>query len=338
MTSSARLGGFKILKNVTRISVVSPKDAADFPVRFCRLLSGDKINLPYFTAVFDGETWGLHIVVEAHDEERVFRLIKERCGEAFAYHSGSAVLSIFPHKRNPEITGRLFEVFEQEGLEPDALANSPSAISIVLKEDLINKASKALFEPFSFSAYRTPADWKLAQEGKEQLYKEVVASYQEQRPKVYGLGYYEGQEFLQMTLNRNRIGNLGTSFIGFARLGLNLTFLASGPCRDEGEMLAFSLATTQSQAYTQIIKRIAPEIKVRGISPVTVFSMNGPHFGDRYGIASELLTAFESHGIDLVGLSCTIASVSGVVPSHQLERTIEAVRQCFDVPSISKGE
>ena len=318
--------------------MVSPKDAAGFPAQFCRIISGDKINLPYLTAVFDGESWGLNIVVEAPDEERVFRLIKERYGEIFAHNSRSAVLSIFPHKRNPEITGRLFEAFEHEGLEPDALANSPSTISIVLKEDLINKASKALFEPFSFSAYRTPADWKLAQEGKEQLYKEVVASYQEQRPKVYGLGYHEGQELLQMTLNRGKIGNLGTSFIGFARLGLDLTFLASGPRRDEEETLAFSLATTQSQAYRRIIQRIAPEIKVGGISPVTIFSMNGPHFGDRYGIASELLSAFDNHHIELLGLSCTIASVTGVVPSHQWERTVEAVQECFEVPSIAKRE
>ena len=86
-------------------------------------------------------------------------------GRIFTVTSRSAVLSVFPHRRNPEISARLFEAFEQQSLEPDALANSPSTISVVLKQDLIDSASHALFEPFTFSAYQTPEDWKLAQEG-----------------------------------------------------------------------------------------------------------------------------------------------------------------------------
>ena len=66
--------------------------------------------------------------------------------------------------------------------------------------------------------------------------------------------------------------------------------------------------------------------------------MNGPHFGDRYGIASELLTTFMNRDIELLGLACTIASVTGVVPSRQLQKTIEAIQQCFEVPSVARRE
>ena len=74
------------------------------------------------------------------------------------------------------------------------MANSPSAISTVLEEHLLIQASSALFGPFAFGAYRTPADWKLAQKGKEQLFKEVIATYQEKHPKTYGLEYQDHQE------------------------------------------------------------------------------------------------------------------------------------------------
>ncbi|MFH1125138.1 MAG: hypothetical protein V1758_15890 [Pseudomonadota bacterium] len=339
MTPSARLGGFKILKDVVRISVFSSEASTHFPAHFCRIIAENEINLPYFTSVTDGQSWGLNIVVEAIDEARLLRLIKKRDRLVFPHDSRSAVLSIFPHKRNPEIPGKLFEALSNEGLDPEALANSPSAISVVLKQEFVNRASDALFEPFNFGAYRTPADWKLAQEGKEQLYKEVVASYQEQKPKVYGLEVYDEQELLQMKITKGKMGDLGASFREFARLGLNLTFLVSGPCRDQGEeVLAFTLPTTQGQAYTRIINRIAPDIDAGRISPVCVFSMNGPHFGDRYGIASELLTTFENRDIELLGLSCTIASVTGVVPSRQLQKTIEAIQQCFEVPSVARRE
>jgi aspartokinase len=66
--------------------------------------------------------------------------------------------------------------------------------------------------------------------------------------------------------------------------------------------------------------------------------MNGPHFGDRYGIVSDLLTTFKKNNIDLFGLSCTIASITGVVPSPQLESAIQAIKECFEVPSITKRD
>ncbi len=337
MTVQAALGGFKILKDVVRISVVS--DGKGFPEKLFRRIAEERINLPYVTLVSEGPFCGLNIVVEAVDEEKVCRLITEKYGKIFTVASRSAVLSVFPHRRNPEISARLFEAFEQQSLEPDALANSPSTISVVLKQDLIESASHALFEPFTFSAYQTPEDWKLAQQGKEKLYKEVVATYQEKKPKVYGLEVYEGQHMVQIKLNRAKITHVGASFRGFARLSMNLIFLATSPSHEQGKrILAFCLPASQSEAYGRVIKRIAPQIDFQEIPSVIVFSMNGPHFGDRYGIVSELFESLASRHVDLLALSCTIASVTGVVPSHQFGPALEAIQERFGVPSVTKRE
>jgi aspartokinase len=83
---------------------------------------------------------------------------------------------------------------------------------------------------------------------------------------------------------------------------------------------------------------MAPEMGVETTSPVVILSMNGPHFGDRYGIVSEFLTALNDRGVQLLGLSCTIASITGVFPSPHLQPAIQAVEACFDVPSIVKKE
>jgi aspartokinase len=337
MTAQAALGGFKILKNVSRISVVS--EGKGFPEELFRRIAEERINLSYATLVSEGSSWGLNIVVEAVDEEKICRLLMEKYGKIFAVASRSAVLSVFPHRRNPEISARLFEAFEQQSLEPDALANSPSTISVVLKQDLIDSASHALFEPFTFSAYQTPEDWKLAQQGKEKLYKEVVATYQEKKPKVYGLEVYEGQHLVQIKLNRAKITHVGASFRGFARLSVNLTFLATSPSHEQGkEILAFCLPASQSEAYGRVIRRIAPEIEFMETPSVIIFSMNGPHFGDRYGIISELCGSLATRRVDLLALSCTIASITGVVPRHQFEPTLEAIQERFEVPSVTKRE
>ena len=335
MSVPEKLGGFKILKDMTLLSLFSPKQTKGSLSRFFSFIADEKINLPYVTCVFDDHAWGLNIAVESKDTDKSLDLIEEAFEKKSIHHPESTILSIFPHKRNPEITGSLFEAFGRKGVNANALANSPSAISIVLNENVLNQASSALFGPFSFSAYRTPADWKLAQKGKEQLYKEVVASFQEQRPKVYGLEYQDNQEFLWVKLNAQSIGDFGTSFKEFARLGLNLTFLASSPCEEKGkEKVAFCLPVTENSSYMEIMNGMAPQADTQCLAPVATFAMNGPHFGDRYGIVSELLISLEKGSVDLLGLSCTIASITGVVPSSHIKSAIKAIKGCFDIPSV----
>ena len=337
MTAQTALGGFKILKDVVRISVVSKGQG--FPDDLFERIAQERINLPYVTLVSEGPYCGLNLVVEAADEAKVSQVIAEESGRTFTVSPKSAVLSLFPHRRNPEISARLFEAFEQQSLEPDALANSPSTISVVLGQDLIDSASHALFEPFTFSAYQTPEDWKLAQQGKEKLYKEVVASYQEKKPKIYGLEVYEGQHLVLIKLNSAKMTHVGASFRGFARLSMLLTFLATSPSHEKGKrILAFSLPASQSEAYARVVKRIAPQIDFQEIPSVVIFSMNGPHFGDRYGIVGELIHSLSRRRVGLLALSCTIASISGVVPLHQFESTLEAIEERFEVPSVTRRE
>jgi aspartokinase len=339
MTPQTRLGGFKILKDVLRISLISPEQTEDFPYHLCRAIAEEQINLPFVTAANDGQAWGMNIMVDASNGSLASHRIQKEFGPIFTNATESAILSIFPHKSDPTITGSLLEVFEQEGIDPDGYANSPSAISVVLKRGIVKKASNALFGPFSFSAYRTPADWKLAQKGKEQLYKEVVASYQEKRPKVYGLEYQEGQELLQIGVKSGHMGAVGTALKEFARLGLYLTFLTTSPSQEKGrEKLFICLPKSERHSNTEIVTRIASAVEIEAISPVATFAMNGPHFGDRYGITSELLHALNEEKVGLLGLNCTIASIIGVVPSPQIQSAIHALQKCFEVPSVTKKE
>ncbi len=86
MTDQTALGGFKILKNVSRVSIVS--EGKNFPDDLFRRIAGEKVNLPYATLVSEGPFWGLNLVVEAVDEEKVRRLLMERFGQIFNVSSG----------------------------------------------------------------------------------------------------------------------------------------------------------------------------------------------------------------------------------------------------------
>jgi hypothetical protein len=114
--------------------------------------------------------------------------------------------------------------------------------------------------------------------------------------------------------------------------------LATSPCEEEGkEKLAFCVNAPENRSWTNLINTIAPEFSTEAFFPVAMFSMNGPHFGDRYGIVSELLSILVRNGVDLLALNCTIASILGVVPSDQIEWAIQALGQCFEIPCIVKN-
>ena len=338
MTALPILGGFKILRDVVRISVVPSPEDKSFPSRFCGAIAKERVNLPYFTFVYNRNSWGMNVAVETLHEEKTLRSVENIFGKIFTVSSGKAILSLFPHKNNPAVTGTLFETLTEQGFTPEALANSPSAVSVVLKEEFVNQASDALFGPFSFSAYRTPTDWKLAQKGKEQLYKEVVASYQEKKPKVYGLNYRDSQMLLIVKLDMTKIGFFGKILNELAPMAMDLSFLASSP-EDHGKVhIFFCLPKSASKFQNDLINRIAPNMVIEEVASAAMFSMTGPHFGDRYGIAGELLSSLHKTGIDLLALACTIASIRGVVPSSQIESTIQTIKNCFEVPTVTKKD
>lgn len=337
MTPSTRLGGFKILRDVVWISLIQPVRDESTPADIFRSLANGQVNLPFLTCGKEDLAWGLNIVVPSSESQNAANLLQEHSASSFVRQARGSILSIFPHKSDPEVTASLLNVLGTEGVEPDALANSNSAVSAVLKDESVSRITQALFRPFRFSAYRTPADWKLAEKGKEKLYKEVVASYQEKKPKVYGLEWRDGQELFRVKLNKHNLCEVGTAFRELSRQGIVLTFLITSPTREKGEaMLSLALPHSKKQHYRKVLEDLSTGNVIETASPVAHFAMNGPHFGDRYGIASELLTAIDSAHIELLGLSCSIASITGIVPAEQIHDAVQAVKGCFEIPSVWK--
>ncbi len=339
MTDPEKLGGFKVLKETALFSPDPFKPDSRLPVTVFRVLAEHEINLSYVTCVSEKEgRWRVNMVVDFKDTHAAHKLLSKTLRQSPEQQSGAAILSIFPHRKKPGITGAFLEAFGREGIYPEAVAHSPSAISAVVAEEHLLQASSALFGPFAFGAYRTPADWKLAQKGKEQLYKEVVANYQEKRPKVYALEYQDRQELLRITLKASHMKSLGSAFETVSRKGLDITFLAASGSPHKGNTLNLCLPLTKRGSNRGSIARALNRSRIETDVPVGTFSMNGPHFGDRYGIVRDLLSTLETAGIDLLGLSCTIASITGIVHSSQLPQTLEAIGNCFEVPSIVKTD
>lgn len=335
--ASKRLGGFKVLKEMGEISLIYPKGNNRRLVELLHNLAERKINIPFL--IFDNQekTAGLYMTVEAGKTRETSLVVNPFPGQQNPGNEKGAILSLFPHRNDPHIAAALLQAFGEKNIPFHALAHSQSAISAVLTESVLNKAAGALFEPFRFGSYRTPADWKLAQKGKEELHKEIVASYQEMKPRVYCLEWQDNLTLFQVIFQQSYFGAMGLVFEDLAETGFYLSFLTTSPPRIENEArLLFCIRQDLQTDLAASARRWLPDATLINSPSVALFSMNGPHFGDRYGLAYELLGALYQADVDLLALSCSIASMSGVVPSGQIHEAIHAIQGHFEVPTVMR--
>ncbi|MBW2129647.1 MAG: hypothetical protein JRH13_09815 [Deltaproteobacteria bacterium] len=340
MAAPVKLGGFKVLKGVIWFSLISDGDSFGFPAAFCRRIAEEKINLPFFSCQPEDKRWSLNVAVSNADAPALSRIVREFPGTEICNRAESIILSIFPYRGDPEIVGLFLEALGREGLEPLGIANSPAAVSAVLHNHALEKANTGLFKTFQFSAYRTPQDWNLAQKGKESLYREVVASYQESKPKVYGIRYRDGQEMCRVKIGAGDLRRFASLLKSLSGTGTYLSFLGTRlvPPEKGSNIITLCFSRRQGTSSGDITRKFTSSFPVEILYPVAGLSMTGPHFGDRYGIASELLTALEAKGVMLLGLNCSIASIKAVVDSDKLADAIEAIQSCFEVPALVRKD
>ena len=337
MSALPKLSGFKILGGVVRLTLLQPGKEDTFPSQCTYLLCKERLNLTFLTCARDNSGWALDMVLDSGDARCVLDLLAVHFSQTRCTSGNGAVLSLFPHKHNPAVTGALLDLLGRHHVLPQAVAHSTSAISLILPEEALNAVTQELFTTFRFSAFRTPEDWKLTQKGKETLYKEVVASYQEQRPRVYGLDWQDRQELLWVRLRDSTLRPLAGLFWYLSHRELPLIFLTSTPSLDrESRNLFFCLPESHESLYKASLARLPRGAIVLRTPGVAHFSMNGPHFGDRYGIATQVLAALSDGGVQLLALSCSIASIAGAVPARQMNTAIECMRHYFDIPSVIK--
>jgi len=334
--SSQRLNGSKVLKGLSAFALSCPPGRGEAPLSLCSAVAGAGINLPYMTVVAHHEHGHLvTLAVESRHESEVHSLLGTGFGDVVCSCGACAVLSLFPHQSNPGIPAALFSSLGRAGLAVQGVANSPSALSLLIREEQLEAVSRALFDAFTFRGCSTPDEWRAAQEGKEALYKEVVASYQEKRPKVYGVTCLANQQLVCAVLDDPSLSPAAPAMSEASRRGLRLSLITSAPLRSDGPFhLSYCLPLAPAGEPSDLPTSPLPESPCRPAEPAAVFSMNGPHFGDRYGITSELLAALGRGGVPLLALNCTVASITGAVPDRDLDAAVEAIQGCFEVPTV----
>ena len=163
---------------------------------------------------------------------------------------------------------------------------------------------------------------------------ETIAVYWEPRIKTYGFNQRVGLTMVSLSLptgssepDGDRIG------LAVAAAGdLVLTFAvptAHGELR-LNLLLEEAAAEQLTAALTSICYGGSYDLRVE--TGVELIYFNGPHFGDRYGIADAALQALRRAEVRPLGVVCASASVYIVLPGQTAETVCKFLTETFDGP------
>ncbi len=80
------------------------------------------------------------------------------------------------------------------------------------------------------------------------------------------------------------------------------------------------------------IEHLEESIKVQVIDHACIVTVYGPHFKERCGLAATTFRSLGLVGINILGISTSISSISVVIEEKYMEKAKMALEDVFDVP------
>ncbi|MCU0572197.1 MAG: hypothetical protein MUC41_04300 [Syntrophobacteraceae bacterium] len=327
-----RLGGVKILDGRSRMEV-SFEPGVDALSGICRRVGAEKINISLLTHIADngnGRSATALCTTKSNGFSGYF-LIKTDARCVVELQQDVSLPSIFPHDRRPLVIGGLIGLLGREGIHPLGLASSPSAISAIIPSMETKRMIDGLFDVFVFPEYNSPLEWHAAYTGKEEIFKDVLGSYEEQAIKVYAVQEETGLVLWSLRMHPKRMEPLGKALRSMEDLHVKLPFFIAH-CEQDGEMiLSACIADPHEEDFRRILADHLPW-EDKWSQPAACVFLHGPHFGDRYRIADALAGSLQEAGIQPLALSCAVHSISVVFKPGDLRPGVTAISTKFHVP------
>ena len=163
---------------------------------------------------------------------------------------------------------------------------------------------------------------------------ETFAVYWEPIIKTYGMAERTGLVLITAELPQDRLCDGGMWLSRMAeRFAGDLILIFARPAAPSGLSLHLLLDRLPDHAGASIPAEpddIRPGLRVD--NGVELVYFQGPHYGDRYGIAAAAVTALVQHGVPILSVVCTGASVYLVTPKGKASAARKALSSAFSSP------
>ncbi len=168
---------------------------------------------------------------------------------------------------------------------------------------------------------------------------ETIAVYWEPVIKTYGFMEKTGLSLFKFSCPVDRMADWGHRMQDWGTAGDGFIMVAGSNLN--GKTLQFNLlfsaqGVDRYQAFLEKWLEEEPRMSLQVESPVELIYFHGPHYGDRYGIASAALNALAIQAVSVLAMACAGASVYLIMPEGKARAARKALGQAFLSPETEK--
>ncbi|WP_156360560.1 hypothetical protein [Dethiosulfatarculus sandiegensis] len=242
----------------------------------------------------------------------------------------ATALNLYPRGRGLMLPARIWQVLKKKNVFPLGLGTSLAALTLVLQEEHLMEALDTLPLALGLPSGASPSDAGLESPlpGKDKTTPspEISTRYAEKPIMVYHLDPETGTALLSgiceepldaFACVKGELTARTVFFSGFKDNGC-FRFLACAPFQD--------LHLLQNEFKDS---GLLPE---ENPQPVSLFHLQGPHFGDRPGIASTAFAALEQVGVRPLAFAAVMHSLFLFINPQKTSHALKGLSHYFCTP------
>ena len=164
---------------------------------------------------------------------------------------------------------------------------------------------------------------------------ETVAVYNEAKPRIYGFLAKKGLSLFKVSLPSSQLAVWGRRIRSLDEDGATFLLVATLPGADRTTQVCLLVDPSQGGLTRAALERALDSVSHAQIeleSSAEMIYFQGPHFGDRYGIADAAFGVLREQGVPVLAAACTGATVQRAVAEGRSEAAIEALSTAFTSP------
>ena len=164
---------------------------------------------------------------------------------------------------------------------------------------------------------------------------ETIAVYWEPKPKTYGFKEVIDLSLLNIEIRPGKMHQWGLWLMELADLDIGFHLILAKYSTHQKLRLYILL---EKPWVDRVLSYIGKKIDLDSVkdfylrSPVELISFQGPHFGDRYGIADTAFKALARQGVPILITVCSGAALYIVLPENKLHEARPLLAEAFEVP------
>ena len=336
------IAGVKLSGELLQINISGFSNALDAKLELSRLLSANRINMPFLSGVHLEERSQATGCVAAEDGGRVRELIHadSKLRHRAEFLPSVGLISLFPHQFSLKILGLSLFALGAAGLPLYGMGSSLSALTWITDYAHLDHAVAALQEHLAVPEENDPFESDLKETALSGTFKaspmQTIAVYWEPRIKTYGFESATDLSLIEVKLPAQRMSSMGLSIYELGEVPVGFQLVAAETSGDETCKIYLLIRRhweTQALERVRMVEGVDTKDGVFVASPLEFLHFQGPHYGDRYGIAEAAFKALAFGSVPVLLAACSQSCVCLVLPETRLREAETCLAEVFQVPA-----